>query len=320
MLLFLMMKNFWLLSCLLLFCSWGFYAHRRINQLAVFTLPEQMRGFYKRNYRYLGQHAADADMRRYADSLEAPRHYLDVENYEKNIDSIPEKYADAEKKYTAKHIQQNGMLPWQIQRSYYKLVDAFKTLDSLKVLKYSSDLGHYVADAHVPLHTTNNHNGQLSNQTGIHGFWESRIPELFADKYNFIIGKAIYIENPLKQAWKIVKNTHLKVDSVLNIEAMLNKAFPADQKHDFSERGKNIVKQYSIAYSKAYQDALNGMVEKQMRTSVLMVGSYWFSAWIDAGQPDLKNLKKINLDKDAQQAEKQQETKINEGKLIGREF
>ncbi len=302
-----------------LFCSWGFFAHKRINQLAIFTLPEGMIGFYKNNHKYITEHAIDPDKRRYADTAEAPRHYLDVESYETHIDSIPEKWNDAVNKYGAKKIAKEGMVPWQIQRTYYNLVRAFKERDSLKILKYSSDLGHYISDAHVPLHTTHNHNGQLTNQTGIHGFWESRIPELFAKNYNLLVGKATYLEDPLKAAWKIVKNAHTMVDTVLTFEARLNATFPADQKYDFSMRGKNVMKQYSVAYTKAYQDMMNGMVERQMRSSILMVGCYWFTAWVDAGQPDLRNMINIQVSiEDKLQAE-QFNKKFQEGKIIGRE-
>lgn len=309
-----------LFSIVILCASWGFFAHKRINQLAIFTLPEGMVGFYKNNHKYITEHAIDPDKRRYADTAEAPRHYLDVENYEAHIDSIPEKWNDAVNKYGAKKIASDGMVPWQIQRTYNNLVRAFKERDSLKILRYSADLGHYVADAHVPLHTTNNHNGQLTNQTGIHGFWESRIPELFAKDYNLLVGKASYIENPLKEAWKIVKNAHTMVDTVLTFEAKLNASFPADQKYDFSMRGKNVMKQYSVAYTKAYQDMMKGMVERQMRSSIIKVGSFWFSAWVDAGQPDLRNMIKIEASiEDKQQAEKA-DKKYQEGKIIGREF
>lgn len=309
-----------LFGTVILCASWGFFAHKRINQLAIFTLPEGMVGFYKNNHKYITEHAIDPDKRRYADTAEAPRHYLDVENYEEHIDSIPEKWNDAVNKYGAKKIASDGMVPWQIQRTYNNLVRAFKERDSLKILRYSADLGHYVADAHVPLHTTKNHNGQLTNQTGIHGFWESRIPELFAKDYNLLVGKASYIENPLKEAWKIVKNAHTMVDTVLTFEAKLNASFPADQKYDFSMRGKNVMKQYSVAYTKAYQDMMKGMVERQMRSSIIKVGSFWFSAWVDAGQPDLRNMIRIEASiEDKQQAEKA-DKKYQEGKIIGREF
>lgn len=283
-----------LLSLLLLCSSWGFYAHQRINYLAVFTLHSGLNTFYKANIRYLSDHAVDADKRRYADTAEAARHYIDIECYGSHIDSIPRKWKDALKKYGSTQLQTNGILPWQIEKSYYKLVQAFKNRDSLKILVYSAYLGHYLSDAHVPLHTTQNHNGQLSNQHGIHAFWESRLPELFAEKYNFQVGKAIYIEDPLKAAWRIVVNSHRLLDSVLSMEARVSAGTPGRKKYSFSKRQQLLIRQYSLSYSAAYHQEMNHMVERQMRAAIHATGSFWYSAWIDAGQPDLKNMPQKN--------------------------
>lgn len=305
----------------LLFCtSWGFFAHRRINQLAIFTLPAEMIGFYKTANKYITEHAVNADKRRYIDTLEAPRHYLDVENYELHIDSIPEKWKDALAKYGQKKLNSSGIVSWQIEKTYYSLVKAFKDRDSIKILKYSADLGHYIGDAHVPLHTTSNHNGQLTNQHGLHAFWESRIPELFAGDYNLVIGQSLYIVNPIKAAWTIVKHSHSLVDSVIHLEAALDQSFPADQKYSFSMRSKMLVKQYGTAYSKAYQKALNGMIEKQMRAAILAVGSFWFSAWVDAGQPVLKNLVRATPTYAEKKQRELEEQKYKAGRIIGRDF
>ncbi|SER54472.1 zinc dependent phospholipase C family protein [Pedobacter rhizosphaerae] len=305
----------------LFFCtSWGVFAHQRINKLAIFTLPSGMIAFYKQQAKYITEHAVDPDKRRYADSLEAPRHYLDVENYEQNIDSIPEKWKDALARYGQKRLQANGIVPWQIQRTYYSLVKAFQTRDSIKILKYSADLGHYIGDAHVPLHTTANHNGQLTNQVGIHAFWESRLPELFSDRYNFVVGKAVYIENPLKEAWKILKHTHQLVDTVLRFEAELNSSFLSDQKYSFSEKNNQVMKQYSVAYSKAYHDKMKNMVEKQMRSAIIAIGSFWFSAWVDGGQPTLKGLIKTELLSEEIKEASVLDKKFKNDKIIGREF
>lgn len=276
---------------LLLFCSWGFYAHMRINRMAVFSLPSGLNLFYKENIRYISEHAVDADKRRYTDTAEAPRHYLDVELYETSIDSIPRKWDDALKKYGAAKLQSCGTLPWQVQRSYYQLVKAFKNRDAAKILSHSANLGHYIADAHVPLHTTQNHNGQLTNQHGIHAFWESHLPELFAANYNYLTGSAQYIESPLQEIWKVITHTHHLADSVLRLEAQLNTRFSAYRKYTFSKRKGQVTRQYAMDYAKAYHDAMNHMVERQMRASIRSTGSFWYSAWIDAGQPELKNVK-----------------------------
>ncbi|WP_443943861.1 zinc dependent phospholipase C family protein [Pedobacter sp. AW1-32] len=296
--------------------SWGFFAHKKMNNLAVFTLPQAMIRFYKNNIRYLTEHSIDPDKRRYIDTLEAPRHYLDVENYESNIDSIPTKWEFAVQKYSVEKLNKNGILPWHIQKTYNYLVHAFKLNDSLKILKHSADLGHYIADAHVPLHTSANHNGQLSNQIGIHAFWESRLPELFADNYNFFVGRATYIENPLTEAWKIVKHTHGLVDTVLTFEKKLSESFPSDKKYSFSRRGNIVLKQYAVDYSKAYENIMDKMVERQMRATILSIGSFWYSAWIDAGQPDLKNMKKMETPDDGPEFHQ----RVENGKIIGREI
>lgn len=287
--------------------------------MAVFILPSDLIRFYKNNILYITEHAVYADKRRYSDSLEAPRHFIDADRYGKNpFDSIPERWLDAENKYSEKRLKENGIVPWQIERTYYSLVRAFKERDSIRILRHSADLGHYVSDAHVPLHTTENYNGQLSKQTGIHGFWESRLPELFSTEYDFITGPARYLKNPLKEAWKIVRSSHGLLDSTLLIEARLNKTMASDLKFSFSERKDNVERQYSKEYARAYHSELKGMVENQMRASVLMTGSYWFSAWVDAGQPKLRDFPSKELSEEEKLQGQEAENSFGKGRIIGR--
>ena len=199
------------------------------------------------------------------------------------------------------------------------MVKAFQERDSSRILRLSADLGHYVSDAHVPLHTTENYNGQLSGQVGIHGFWESRLPELFTGEYDFLVGRAQYVENPLKEAWNIVSDTYRYTDSVLLIEARLSKTFPSDRKFTFSERNGRVERQYSEEYSRAYHHAMNGMVEKQIRSSILKTGSYWYSAWVDAGQPLLKNLIRKEISAEEKKVLEKVDNLYKQGEIIGRE-
>ncbi|HYK77397.1 MAG TPA: zinc dependent phospholipase C family protein [Daejeonella sp.] len=317
-----MKRTLWLyllVATTILCSSWGFFAHQRVSRLAVFTLPKGMIQFYKSNIDYITEHSVDPDKRRYADSAEAPRHFIDADRYGTSpFDSIPEKWNDAVKKYGEAKLLENGIVPWQIEKTYYSLVKAFQERDSAQILRYSSDLGHYIGDAHVPLHTTENYNGQLTNQEGLHGFWESRLPELFSNQYSYFVGSAKYVNSPLKQAWKIVHNSFQYKDSVLLIEARLNKSFPSDKKFTFSQRNGRTNKQYSEEYSKAYHEALNGMVEQQMRAATLAIGSFWYSAWVDAGQPNLKKLRRTETEEERKRVEKEEKL-YKQGKIIGRE-
>lgn len=51
-----------------------------------------------------------------------------------------------------------------------------------------------------------------------------------------------------------------------------------------------VIRQYSSAYTIKYNDLLKGMVERRMRQSVYAVASFWYTAWVNAGQPDLSTL------------------------------
>lgn len=247
---------------------------------------------YKPQLEFLTEHATDPDKRRYAIAEEAPRHYIDIDHYGKYpYDSLPRKWNDAVKKYTADSLNKHGIVPWWIQTMLGRLTTAFKEKDQAKILRLSAELGHYIADAHVPLHASSNHNGQYTNQRGIHGFWESRVPELLAEKeWDFFIGKAMYIRNPADFIWKRVLESAAAADTVLRCEKELTARFPGDQKYSFTERNGVIIRQYSPAFTKAYDTVLKGMVERRMRQSIFAVASFWYTAWVNAGQPDLKDL------------------------------
>lgn len=277
-----------LVATLLLLSSWGFHAHRIINRSAVYTLPFEIALFFKKHIEYISEHAIDPDKRRYAIPEEAARHFIDLDRYgEYPLDSIPKKWNDAINKYSEVVVKENGIVPWHIYRNYLQLTEAFKAKNTRRIIKLAADLGHYIADAHTPLHTTQNYNGQLTDQVGIHAFWESRLPELYSNHYSFFVGKAEYLDDPLAEAWKIVAHSYSLVDSVLLIEARLNKTFSPDKKYVYEARNNILDRTYSVDYSKAYHNALQGMVEEQMRSSIRVLGNFWYTAWVDAGQPIL---------------------------------
>lgn len=273
---------------------WGFFAHKKINNYAVFLLPPQMMVLYKANIDFISSHAVDPDMRRNAVKEEGARHYIDIDNYGKYpYPDLPRKWNDAVAKFGEDTILQNGIVPWHVQTMLYRLTDAFKAKNFSQIMKNSAEIGHYIGDAHVPLHTSSNHNGQLTNQKGIHGFWESRVPELLADKeFDFFIGKAQYISNPGEFIWARVLESAKASDSVLLFEKELTKQFSPDKKFAFEQRNNIMVRQYSSAFTIAYNKKLDGMIERRMRTAIYSIASFWFTAWVNAGQPDLTNLVK----------------------------
>ncbi len=279
--------------------AWGFYGHKRINRMASFTLPPEMFPFYKRHIDFISDHAVDPDRRRYAVEGEAQRHYIDIDHYahagEDVFDVMPRKWDEAITKYSEDTLQAYGIVPWHIEVMFARLVRAFQRGDVDRILSNSAEIGHYIGDAHVPLHTTKNYNGQLTGQHGIHAFWESRIVELSAEGYDHLVGRARYVERPLDEAWDAVHASHLLVDSVLGIERRLSMEYPEDRKFVFEDRGRGGMRTYSREFSKAYEDAMQGMVEERMNASIVSVGSFWYSAWVNAGQPDLNRLEQKDV-------------------------
>ena len=281
------------------FC-WGFYAHRKINQYAVFLLPPQMMVLYKPNIGFLEEHAVDPDKRRYAIPEEGPRHYIDIDHYGVYpYDSLPRRWNDAAVKYSEDTLNTYGIVPWWLQTMLSRLTTAFKEKNQARILKLSAEIGHYIADSHVPLHANKNRNGQYTDQKGIHGFWESRIPELLADKeWDFFIGKADFIKNPADFIWARVMESAAAADTVLKFEKELSLSVPADQRYAFEDRNGIMIRQYSSYYSKMYNEKLRGMVERRMRQSIFAVASFWYTAWVNAGQPDLTRLSNQNFTAD----------------------
>lgn len=396
--------------------EWGFYAHRRINRMAVFTLPPELIVFYKKNIEYVTEHAVDPDKRRYAAKHEAVRHYMDLDVWgEYPFENVPRRWTDALIKYSdaflitnqsdtlhfmgdsvlekvegnaetedlwyfknekfkamveaeairprqykdffINHIMpqyyedewivdcdtlkqffgefgdsldcqkvfvrdtfsQHGTLPYNLERMLNRLTYAMKDKDLNRTLKFSAEIGHYIGDAHVPLHTTKNYNGQLSGQLGIHAFWETRLPELFADEtYDFFVGKAEYIENPNEYFWNIVLESHSLLDSVLLIEKDLSLKFDSDQQFCYEERSGKTVRLECKEYSRAYHERLDGMVEKRMRDAILSVGCVWFTAWVNAGQPTMSHFGDVKWTEEEVKEEKEVNKAFDLGRIFGR--
>jgi hypothetical protein len=272
---------------------WGFHAHKKINETAVFLLPPEMFGFYKANIQYLTEAAVNPDKRRYMKANEAECHFIDLDRYT-SIDSLPKYWNKAVEKFTEDTLRAHGIVPWHINKVAYQLTEAFKRNDKKAILRISADLGHYVADANVPLHTTSNYNGQLTNQHGIHGFWESRLPELYSFNYDFLIGKAEYVDDRQQAAWSCVRAANLALDSVLQFEKLVSEKLKDNQKYTFYDRNGVMMKSYSEKFSGQYHNALAGQVERRMRASIKMVAAFWYTCWVDAGQPVLMEEKIIN--------------------------
>jgi len=276
--------------------EWGFYAHSLINRQAVFSLPPELIQFYKPHLQFIEENAVNPDRRRYSVVGEAEKHFIDLDHYgDSALFILPKYWPEAIEKFPEDSLRDHGIGPWSAYLTMLSLTKAFEQKNTAAILRLSADLGHYLGDLNVPLHTTKNYNGQLTGQEGIHGFWESRVPELQAKDYSFWVGKAEYIEKPQLAIWEAVENAYAQVDSVLRIEKQLTTNFPEDQKFSFEERNGLTVRVYSRQFTEAFALALDNQIERQMKRSIKMIADFWFTAWVNAGQPNLSNLSDSSL-------------------------
>ena len=297
--------------------SFGFYAHRKINRMAVLTLPPEMIGLFKKHIEYITEHSIDPDKRSRSVEGEAAKHYMDLERYGP-IDSIPMYWRDAVARYTEDTLKVHGILPYNVYTMYFRLKEAFKKENLDEVLYNAANMGHYIGDACTPLHNTKFYNGRKPEEKGIHGFWETRLPELLGEKFNYFVGRAEYIKNPQLFAWQLVKESHACIDTIYMVLDEMATTYPADKMYSFEMKGSTLVKMFSEDYSTIFDKKINSMVERRMRIAIHAVASFWYTAWVDAGQPDLKRLE----DKEVSEAQKKESKALDDmwrtGKPKGR--
>ncbi|MDB5258481.1 MAG: hypothetical protein JWM14_3176 [Chitinophagaceae bacterium] len=254
--------------------------------------------FYKGSSLFLTEHAVDPDKRRYIVIEEAARHYIDLDHYpEIKARQSVFSYYEATALYSEDSLKKHGTVPWTILLNMKKLEQAFKEQNTERILKYSADLGHYIGDAHVPLHTTSNYNGQLTNQQGIHGLWESRLPELFYDHYPLWVGCANYLASPADSVWKCIFESHALVEKVLEEERLVSLQLTERKKYTIEHRNGMPVKTYSTLFCKRYNERMDHMVEERLQKAIKFTADCWYTCWVNAGRPELL-LEKIEKEKD----------------------
>ncbi|RKR05439.1 S1/P1 nuclease [Flavobacterium sp. 90] len=303
--------------------SWGIVGHERINKAAVMALPQSIQVFFYNHIDFITQEASVPDIRKYALNYkdENPRHYFDMESFGAP-ETFPKTLEEAKAKYDAKFLNENGILPWYIEDMMVKLTKAFKEKNRAEILFLAADLGHYIGDAHMPLHTSANHDGQLTDQKGIHSLWESRLPELFAKNYKLNVPQAQYYEDVHKATWDMINDTHSLVEPLLAVDKKLRTATPENQVFEMDADGKISKTKYNTSkfsekYASKLHQELNGMVESQMRKAIAATASFWYTAWVNAGKPDLSKLDSFEVTQRNNEALKQDQKLYQDGYLFG---
>ncbi|MFT4094828.1 MAG: zinc dependent phospholipase C family protein [Niabella sp.] len=281
-----------LLVLVLFISGWGFLVHRTVAQLAIYELPKPMQRFFFANKDSVVYGAPRPDVRRLSDPSEGSKHYLDMEYFgDSAVYRIPHDFDAAIARYSLDTLNKYGTLPFVVMQYLQKLTDAFRSQNADSILFYAEDLSHYIGDAHVPLHTSINYDGQMTGQHGVHDLWETTVPEV--DITNFDLSsrhKATYLDDPQSTIWKILEHTHSLVPGLFEKEKEVSAHFNDSTKYRWEVRwGKNR-RFYAPAFAKEYSAALKPSINNQLIASANYIADFWYTAWVNAGRPDLNRI------------------------------
>ena len=259
--------------------AWGFEAHKFIVARALDILPAPLRPFFDANRAFIVERAIDPDLWRNAGfTEEPPNHFLDFDAYGKYpFVDLPRDYDEAVKKHGIDKLKENGLVPWRTHEMAGRLIRGFEALNrngpyaQSDIRFFSAIIGHYVADAHVPLHAVLNYNGQLTGQTGIHNRWED---ELFV-RYQKQLTIAPGALKPIRHERDFIFDTLLE-------SSQLAAAVLAADKEAIGDRDL-----YDDRYFETLFVRTRPVLEKRLNDAITAVASVIASAWEQAGKPSV---------------------------------
>jgi hypothetical protein len=253
-------------------CAWGDKGHRTVSALALRSLPAEPRRWFTGQESVVADHASDPDHWK-QDRKEGPRHFLNVEPYG-GQEQVPHALEDAQAKLRG-DFYRRGVLPWIIQDRWRDLVDAFKTGDAARIAMATAILGHYIADAHVPLHTTENFDGQATDQKGVHSRWETGLVERYLQPDELTVLPAKSDAAFLDQPWTWLQTSHSRVSQLLQDDQVADRTTPTDD-------GR---KRRTQAYWTMFWAKQGPVVTQQLQDAGQHLGDAILNAWIAAGKP-----------------------------------
>lgn len=256
----------------------------------------------------LMEHATAADSRKHTDSLEAPRHYLDLDDLLRDSIHVrgqpwplaASRLSGIDSTRSARHY---GVLPWELEQAYHRLVRALILSDSSDVhrtraLRAAADLGHYLADAHVPLHSSGNYDGQRTNQRGIHALWETHAVEWMILRERRTCPpcspESLPRYDPVWSPWEVLMESHAMLPSVFEAHTTWD-SLNGSGGLAFQRRGRTMHLS-PLPESLATWDSLTGFSTwPRYCLTAQRIASAWHEAWQEAGEPVLHSSSKRSI-------------------------
>jgi hypothetical protein len=225
-----------------------------------------------------------ADYRKDKDPEEAPRHFVDIERYGRGLFTDPEMDLDRlVVQFGREETNRNGTGPWSARITFDRLVEGFRQGDLASILLHSSDLSHYVSDLHQPLHTTENFNGQLTGQLGIHARFESELLNRYVSQISLNRIDLADLGSVLPVLFDLVLESHLEVDTILMADHRIVSELALDRRA-YRRRGER--RNYPDLYFDRMFDEVGELLEERLNQAALRIASLWWMAWKKAGEPE----------------------------------
>jgi hypothetical protein len=252
-----------------LFLGWGYVGHSIINYRTILSALPEME-FFETWADSLQAHASDADQRKSWDPTEGPKHYIDIDNYPEFIatGTISQNFDSLVAIHGLSFVMDQGILPWAILKTADSIQAAFEINDMHKAMLFSADLGHYIADGHMPLHITRNYNGQYTNQTGVHSRYESSLIGDFQSQIIYDGDSLQYIENLSDFVFNMLYENYQYVDSVLYADSVAEAYAGNHNTTTYYNKFWEIAKNFTI-----------GLFQKASYRIACVI----YTKWIDAG-------------------------------------
>lgn len=252
--------------------AWGNNAQRLIVNHAVDTLPYELRTFFEANRNYLIQHVNDPLNQLEKRPYERENHFIELDKYGKfPFDALPRSYKAALSKYGKSKIQSTGVLPWQIGVYSAKLTEDMKNGRWEDAKLDAAFLANYVAEAHDPFNSTENFDGRMTGQAGVNDRFNAMLVDRYGSFFPLNPHDASFISDPTDFAFDACLNAHSQLESILLAD----------------RRAKRGLSSYTDEYYDRFYNLTAGSLIKQLSDAATDIGSYWLTAWTNAGKPQL---------------------------------
>ncbi|HEY7284606.1 MAG TPA: hypothetical protein VH497_04120 [Vicinamibacterales bacterium] len=263
--------------------AWGFAGHRLIMTRAIDLLPQELKPFFERFRDEMVVRVVDPDLWRNVGWEDDPNHFVDFGMPQLGpypFAGLPRDYSQALDKFGVAELKRIGMLPWRAAEMYGHLRRGFDGFNrqsaygTSDVVLFAAVTSHYVQDAHQPFHATNNYDGQLTGNAGIHSRFERDLIERFSSRLMLAPGAVTPIANPRDRAFETLVDSFTHVAPILKADSA-------------AVAGKDA---YDDEYFEKFFVAVKPILEKQLSLSIAATAGVIVGAWESAGRPTLKTV------------------------------